>query len=130
MDAFKTNGAISWHELRVDDIDAAKSFYSAVFGWTLEDMQMEGSDRVYTVIKVGDAQIGGMLPKPAEAVAMPTRWINYVTVADVDETLQQVTSKGGKVVTPPMNIPGVGRMAHLQDKEGAFIAVIAYESPV
>lgn len=130
MDVFKTSGAISWHELMVDDIDAAKSFYSEVFGWTLEDMPMEGSDGVYTVIKVGDAQIGGMMSKPAEAAAMPTRWIDYVTVENVDETLQQVTSKGGSIIAPAMDIPGVGRIAHIQDKEGAFIAVIAYESPM
>ena len=127
MNAFQTNGAISWHELMVDDIDAAKSFYSEVFGWTLEDVQMEGMERAYTVIKVGDAQIGGIVAKPEETATTPNSWISYVTVADVDETVKSVITNGGSVLVPPMNVPGVGRFAHLKDKEGAVIAAITYE---
>ena len=33
MDAFLTNGAISWIELMTGDPEAAAEFYEAVFGW-------------------------------------------------------------------------------------------------
>jgi len=129
MDVFQTHGAISWQELMVDDLDAAKKFYGEVFGWTLEDAQMEGMDHVYTVIKVGDSQIGGIMAKPPEAVGAPSSWTTYVTVDNVDDTIERVSSNGGKVIVPAMNVPGVGRMAHLQDAEGAVIAIITYEAP-
>ena len=129
MDVFQTPGAISWHELMVDDLEAAKAFYSEVFGWTMEDVQMEGMDQTYTVISVGGTNIGGMMVKSPEAAGTPSSWVDYVTVDNVDDTLQSVMSRGGQVIVPPMDIPGVGRFAQVQDAEGAVIAIMTYETP-
>jgi uncharacterized protein len=47
-------------------------------------------------------------------------------VDDVDETMAQVHGAGRQVLMPPMDVPGVGRMAVLQDPQGAVFSVMAY----
>ena len=122
----KKHGAISWSELVTTDVGAAKKFYGELFGWTYEDMPMEGSDSVYSVFKANGEEIGGMMATPPEAQGMPPAWGQYVTVADVDALAKKVTSMGGKVALPPKDIPEVGRFCVIQDPQGAFIAMISY----
>jgi predicted enzyme related to lactoylglutathione lyase len=51
-----------------------------------------------------------------------------VTVDDVDATPAKAESLGGKTVMPPMDVPGVGRVAVPQDPQGAVLCVIKYAS--
>jgi len=59
---------------------------------------------------------------------MPPMWGAYVTVADCDASAASCRELGGKVCVRPMDIPGVGRFALLQDPQGAMISVMAYAS--
>ena len=124
MDVFKTPGAISWSELVTTDPAAAAAFYGQLFGWDVKapDEAMGG----YRVVNVGEQSIAGIMAMPQGASPMPPHWGCYVTVTDVDQTLELCTSLGGKVLMPPMEIPGVGRMGVLRDPQGAVLSVIAY----
>ena len=68
-------------------------------------------------------------------VPPPPHWLSYIGTPDVDATVRQAVELGGKVIVPAYNVPNVGRMAHLQDPQGAFFAVSAqderttYEEP-
>jgi predicted enzyme related to lactoylglutathione lyase len=125
MDVYKTHGAFSWSELTTTDPAAAAEFYGKLFGWTVKapDAAMGG----YRVVNIGDAGVAGIMANPEGAPPMPPHWGCYVTVSDVDQTLERCTSLGGKVLVPPMEVPGVGRMAVLQDPQGAVLSVIAYK---
>ena len=125
---FKQHGAFSWSELMTTDIEAAKAFYANLFGWTLEDMPMEGM--TYTVIKAGDKEVGGMMATPPEAEGSPPMWGTYVTVDDVDSIAQGALELGAPVVVEPRDIPEVGRFCVIRDPQGAFISAITYiENP-
>lgn len=121
---YKQQGAFSWCELMTTDVSAATEFYGTLFGWSMETMQMEDVD--YTVLKVGDKPVGGLMHLPAEAQGMPPAWGAYVTVDDVDETARNATKLGGKVLVEPRDIPEVGRFCVLQDPQGAVISAITY----
>ena len=82
-EAMKKHGAFSWNELMTTDITAAKSFYGELLGWSLVDEQV--GDMVYTMVKAGDEEIGGMMAIPAEANGEQPAWGSYVTVDDVDK---------------------------------------------
>ena len=123
---FKRHGAFSWCELMTADIEAAKAFYSKLFGWSTDDMQVEGM--TYTVIKAGDKEIGGMMPTPPEAQGIPPMWGAYVTVDDVDATAQTAEALGGRLLVPPTDIPGVGRFCVIQDPQGATLNAITYKA--
>jgi predicted enzyme related to lactoylglutathione lyase len=55
--------------------------------------------------------------------------MNYISVADCDETVAKATSLGGKTCFPPMSIPDVGRFAGLSDPQGAVFSVIQLTNP-
>ena len=124
-DAFQTHGAFSWFELQCDDVAKAEAFYRDVMGW---DVAVEAMlDGTYTVLKLGDQPIGGIFQRTPEMARSPIRWANYITVDDVDKRVEAATAKGATLLTPIMAVPGVGRMATLQDPVGALISFITYE---
>ena len=127
MDVFKTHGAFSWSELITPAPDKAAEFYGSLFGWKLESMPMPGAapGEIYRVAKVGDTAVAGMFKTPADQ-PMPPHWMTYVTVEDVDATAAKAVELGGKILMPVTDIPTVGRMATLQDPQGAVINVITY----
>ena len=118
------HGAFGWYELMTTDPQAAKDFYTKLFGWGVKDMDM--GDMTYTVLSVGDKDVGGLMAMPPEAGGMPPAWGCYVTVSDVDETARAAEALGGKVLVPPRDIPEVGRFCVLQDPQGAVISAITY----
>jgi len=122
--SFKQHGAFSWCELMTTDVDAAKTFYSAFFGWETEDMSMP--EMVYTVVKAGGEEVGGIMAMPPQAQGVPPAWGTYVTVDDVDETSKMAEKLGGKVLLAPQDIPEVGRFCLIQDPQGAMINIITY----
>jgi len=121
MEPNMTHGSFSWNELTTKDTKAALEFYTKLFGWNTEVMHMGPMD--YTVVKVGDRAIGGVMASPPEA---PTMWTGYVTVDNIDETVKLAESLGGTVCVPATDIPDVGRFAILRDPQGAVIAAITY----
>jgi len=121
---YKQHGAFSWFELMTTDVESAKKFYTEIFGWQTEDMPME--NMTYTVAKIGDEGVGGMMLLPPEAEGAPPHWGVYVTVDDVDATAARAEELGGKIHMPPTDIPNVGRFCVLQDPQGAFFSAITY----
>ena len=124
MDVYKTHGAFSWSELVTSDPEAAAGFYSQLFGWSVKSMGEEMGG--YRVVGVGDNGVGGIMGMPPDAGPMPPHWGCYVTVDNVDATLAKCAALGGKTLMPPMDVPTVGRMAVLQDPQGAVLSVMQY----
>ena len=126
MDVFKTPGAFSWCELSVAEPAKAAEFYGSLFGWTFDTMDM--GQGPYRVIKMGNEALGGIMALAPGGPPVPM-WGCYITVADCDKTAAAAKATGGTVCAPPFDIPGVGRMAVLQDPQGAVFNVIAYSMP-
>lgn len=118
-------GALSWNELNARDVDGAKAFYGAVFGWDFEDNDM-GEAGTYTTIKLGEEMVGGILDMTERGVPeqVPGHWQVYFAVEDTDATVATAQEKGGSVMVPPMEVPA-GRFSILTDPHGAAFAVIA-----
>lgn len=124
MDVYKTHGAFSWSELTTPDPAAAATFYGALFGWTIKSMGAEMGG--YRLLAVGDTSVGGIMAPPPGSPPMPPHWGCYVTVDDVDACVARCDELGGKTLVPVMEVPTVGRMAVLQDPQGAVISVMQY----
>ena len=117
------HGRFVWHELLTNDADAAIAFYSAVVGWTPEDM--DGPHGRYTVMKVGDRGVGGIMqvsPETVDGGARPA-WFGYIAVDDVDAWSRKAEAAGGKVHMGPMDIPGIGRFSMVTDPQGAMVVL-------
>src|SRR5690349_21399377 len=86
-----------WYELMTPDPDAAKTFYDAVVGWSIEPQSQFPNG--YRMIGRSDGGFaGGVLPLNDEMHqhgARPT-WLGYLYVDDVDASVADIESAGGK----------------------------------
>ncbi len=116
------HGRFIWNELNTHDAEAAKSFLGATLGWTFEASPMPGF--TYWVIKKGDERLGGIFDMNADprCKGVPEHWLTYIAVDDVDARTQLALAAGAKEGRAPSDIPGVGRMALLQQPGGAMVA--------
>jgi predicted enzyme related to lactoylglutathione lyase len=113
-------GALSWSEVMTTDPDEAGTFYSEVFGYTMEPFGPE--EQGYKVFMKGDAQIAGMMRNPTEGA--PSYWGIYFTAEDVDKVAEKIKAAGGQVFMGPQDMPEVGRVSVLADPQGAMFGVI------
>ncbi|HMD47129.1 MAG TPA: VOC family protein [Acidimicrobiales bacterium] len=115
-------GTFGWSELVTTDMEGAKAFYHAVFGWGAE------THGDYTEWKLGDRSIGGGMPKPAEMPAeVPPYWGVYFVVEDTDATVAKVNELGGSLIFGPVDIEP-GRFATVADSTGAMFNVLAMKA--
>lgn len=111
----------SWSELQTRDIEAAKAFYAAVFGWSAVTHEGEMD---YTEYQLDGASIAGMMEMPPMVpAAVPAYWLTYFAVEDADATLAKAGELGGTTIVAPMDIE-VGRFAIVSDPHGAVFAVM------
>lgn len=117
------HGAVIWNELNTHDPAAAMAFYAKLMGWSFAPMPME--DGEYWIIKHADKDLGGVFPLSApEFRDVPSHWLTYLAVDDVDASIVEVEKLGGTVTKAPFDVPGVGRLAVVQDPSGAHVAWI------
>jgi predicted enzyme related to lactoylglutathione lyase len=110
-----------WNELATSDTAAAGRFYTELFGWTAHAQPF--GPHTYTIFRQDGKDIGGMLQMMPEWGQMPSHWMAYVAVPDVDACARRVTELGGKVCVPPTDI-SVGRFAVVKDQTGATFSII------
>lgn len=125
MNPFTTHGAFSWPELHTTDPENAATFYASIFQWETQVMDMP--DGPYVVGKTGGAGVAGIMKRAMES--MPVQWVIYITVNDVDTACESAREAGGTLISTPEDVPGVGRLAHIQDPGGAVFGVASYSSP-
>jgi predicted enzyme related to lactoylglutathione lyase len=116
------NNSLCWNELVTTDAPAATKFYVGLFGWKTEVWPMGDFD--YTVLKNGTQMVGGLMPQPRSMAGAPSVWTAYFAVADCDAMAKRAERLRAKILTPPTDIPSVGRFAVLSDPQGAAFAII------
>ena len=104
-------------ELCTPDTKKAKDFYSKLLGWSFTDNDM--GNMIYSTFKPDSGPGGGIFSTPG----MPTAWLAYVGVEDINASTEKAKSLGATIINGPMEIPNVGWMTHLQDPTGATIAL-------
>lgn len=122
-----TNGQLCWRELRTKDLDGARSFYSELFGWSLEQTKVTQMPYL-EIVNDGDA-VGGMMPMDEIWGEMPSHWATYIAVDNADAAATAIKENGGTLHVPPFDAPGVGRMAMAADPSGASFAIVQFEAP-
>ena len=116
-------GAPCWNELFTKDTEVAKTFYTGLFGWSTEEMPSP-TGAPYTMFKNGERPAGGMLEIQEEMGDVPPHWAVYFAVEGCDSSLERARALGAQVSFPPMDVPDVGRIAGLQDPQGATFSII------
>jgi predicted enzyme related to lactoylglutathione lyase len=110
-----------WNELHTRDTKGALAFYEKVLGFSHRSMDM-GPGGAYHLISRGGVDRGGVTSNLAEGDR--PHWLPYVHVDDADATVARATKLGARIPFGPESIPGVGRVAAIEDPTGANIAII------
>lgn len=111
-------------ELHTGDLARAKTFYSGLFGWNLQDLPMPGGS-TYTMINVGEGTGGGMMGDPGT----PPHWLAYIGVEDAAAATAKAQSLGATVVQDVMEVGDYGWMSVLTDPTGAVFALWQAKTP-
>jgi predicted enzyme related to lactoylglutathione lyase len=119
-------GRFAWHELMTSDTKAATRFYSELLSWKVNEMPM-GPGGTYTLFKQGDKEVAGMMASPQAGI--PSHWLTYIGVEDVDASVKKITELGGKMLVPPTDVPGMLRFAVAQDPQGAAFGILRGVGP-
>lgn len=117
-------GAFCWAELGTTDGEAAKKFYTELFGWSFTDSPI-GPSMVYTMLKLDGKDVGALYHMPSEMTSqgIPPNWLSYVSVTSADESAAKAKSLGATLMKEPFDVMTVGRMAVIQDPTGAVFAL-------
>lgn len=114
-------GTFCWTDLTTTDQDAAKSFYSALFGWQAEDMPIDES-MSYSMMRLDGRDVAAISPQPPQQreAGVPALWNSYISVQDADATVQRAKELGGTAHADAFDVMQAGRMGVIQDPQGAF----------
>ncbi len=119
------HGSVVWNELATRDLDGAKSFYSALFGWEISTGPVGNTDMEYSVARVGEAMAAGLMEMNENFPPdVPPHWLTYFEVDDCEAAVATAKDSGGQVIVPPMSIEDVGTFATLQDPTGGVFSVM------
>lgn len=109
-------GTFCWADLATPDAESAKKFYTSLFGWSFIDTPV-GEGMVYTMFQLNGADVAAL----SEHADQPPHWNAYVSVTSADATADKAKSLGAEILGRPFDVMDVGRMAIIQDPQGAYI---------
>jgi predicted enzyme related to lactoylglutathione lyase len=117
-------GTFSWIDLATTDAEAAKKFYTGLFGWSFVDVPA-GEAGIYTMFQIDGKEVAALYQMGPEqsAQGIPPHWMSYVSVANAAESAKKAKSLGGQIVMDAYDVMDAGRMALIQDPVGAMVAL-------
>jgi len=111
-----------WIDLTVEDAATVRDFYSAVVGWTTDEVDMGGYADFSMNTPGSGTTITGVCHARGVNADMPPAWMPYFTVADLDASIERCRELGGEVVVAPRTL-GEGRFCVVKDPAGAVAAL-------
>ena len=111
------HGDITHIDIPVRDMEAAKTFYSSLFGWEIAEIPgFEG----YPMWQAPNKISGGGLAPRDEGFTQPR---SYVEVDSIEDTLAKATEQGATVLMDKSPISETSWWAVLQDPDGNSVGL-------
>ena len=116
--------ALGWAELNARGVGRAIDFYRDVFGWTTKISDMGEGQPPYAEFQVdGESIAGATEMSPDMPAEIPSYWMVYFEVSDVDASFEKAVGLGASQMMEPQDYPG-GRFAILSDPQGASFGLL------
>jgi predicted enzyme related to lactoylglutathione lyase len=114
-----------WHQIYAANSQASIDFYTQALDWGTHDFPM-GDSGTYKMLTANGSAVAGVVGTHDEGACeevkqVPPHWSVSIGVDDVDARVAKCKSLGATVLQEPTDIPTVGRMALIQDPQGAQI---------
>ena len=121
-------GKFVWADYFTSNVEVARKFYSALFGWEWREVVQDPENRYGVFYQNGEPVAGVAYHAQLEASQEYGRWIYYISVKDVAAAAHGVEVSGGRTLLPPRNYPNRGMFAVVRDPEAAPFGVIESSS--
>lgn len=109
--------------IEADNVERAKAFYEAVFGWTFEAWGPPGFYRL------SGAGLHGALQARREPAPEGRKGFELTfAVDDLEATAKRIEASGGQAHGERFAIPGVGKLTGFADTEGNEALIMQYEA--
>lgn len=111
-------------EIQADDVERAKAFYAAAFGWEFQDYSSFTGSTYWGIVTGPEGSPGidgGLLPRPEPAPPAGHGTNSFVVtmqVDDYDATERRILDAGGRVALPKFAMPGMAWQGYCIDSEG------------
>ncbi len=115
-------GAISWFDLTVKDAPVVRDFYREVVGWHAETLSMGEYDDYCMKESESGKTVAGVCHARGPNAKLPPQWLIYITVENVDKSIERCKALGGKVIDGP-RMSGDKPFCVIQDPAGAVAAL-------
>ena len=116
-------GRVAWTDLTVPDAESVRDFYMAVVGWSPSAVNMGDYDDFAMVPSGADQPVAGICHQRGPNTDLPPQWLIYITVADLDASIDQCERLGGSVIVGPKSMGGAARYCVIRDPSGAVAAL-------
>jgi uncharacterized protein len=117
-------GKFVWADYFTSNVEAARIFYAALFGWEWREIATGTGSRYGMFYQDGEAVAGVAYRAAHDPTREYGRWIYYVSVPDVAAAVKSVEARGGRTLLQPRSYPDRGTFAVLADPEGAPFGVL------
>jgi predicted enzyme related to lactoylglutathione lyase len=115
---------VGWAELNARGFESAIPFYKNVFGWGEKKSEAVENAPEYTEFQLdGESFAGGLEMNPMVPAEVPSYWMVYFNVDDVDDAFKKAVDTGGREMLAPSDFPGL-RMAIVSDPQGAMFGLL------
>lgn len=115
-------GKIGWIDMTVEDAPRVRDFYKAVVGWETDDVDMGGYADFTMKMPASGEGVSGICHARGSNAELPSGWLIYIIVADVEASVSACKENGGKVVVEPRGLAG-GRFCVIGDPGGSVAAL-------
>ncbi|WP_255771238.1 VOC family protein [Pseudarthrobacter sulfonivorans] len=118
------HGEPCWADVQTLDVQAAKAFYAAVFGWTFQDLPTPDGRSYAQAFADGDlvATVAPLSPHRA-ALGTAAQWNIYFAAEDAAALAGEVPHAGGAVQFGPEEIGDTGVMVFMDPPGGGTTGV-------
>lgn len=120
-------GTLRHFAINADDMDRARGFYGAVFGWTFTPW---GPPGFYQTRDAGEGLLGALQQRRDWGDRRLHSFETTIGVEDIQAALAAVAANGGRVLMPSYRIDGVGEIGYFEDPEGNICGIAQYEAGV
>ena len=116
-------GTIGWIDLTVENAVDVKNFYSKIAGWKEHAVPMGDYDDFAMIPKDSENPVSGICHRKGNNADIPSGWILYIIVENIESAAAEVKSLGGEVITDVKNYGDQGKYVYIKDPSGATCAL-------
>jgi predicted enzyme related to lactoylglutathione lyase len=116
-------GIIGWVDLTVNNAEEIRDFYRNVIGWGSDPVKMNGYEDFCMTSPTDGSAVTGICHARGGNADLPAQWLIYVTVKDLDKSIEACNEGGGSIVTGPKDMGEDGRFCVIRDPAGAVAAL-------